>query len=221
MLLGLRGSLVSDSVYCSPCVPESPAHGAEHYYASLLNVLRFWHQQKLRPSLTGSAGPRVSPEGQLWPHGICVGHSLFASVHDHIRDVSLDWDQPLLSLNSVTLNTHHHTMIFWAPHQLCFDKLSEIFPCQATLLTQPFQPSCSSLKMTSLSHLRAFFTCSHRFSHGIYPHFIEISSSEILKPWVKSISPVFTNQGHHHFCYKRLAYYPHSLFFQECTVSCA
>ena len=68
MLLGLSGSLVSDSVYCSTCVPESLAHRAEHYYASLLNVLRFWHQQKLRPSLTGSAGPRVSPESQLWPH---------------------------------------------------------------------------------------------------------------------------------------------------------
>ena len=77
-------------------------------------------------------------ESQLWPHGICVGHSLFASVHDHIRDVSLGWDQPLPSLNSVTLNTHHHTVIFWAPHQLWFDKLSEIFPCQAALLTQPF-----------------------------------------------------------------------------------
>ena len=120
MPLGLSGSLVSDSVYCSTCVPESLAHRAEHYYASLLNVLRFWHQQKLRPSLTGSAGPRVSSESQLWPHGICVGHSLFASVHDHIRDVSLDWNQPLLSLNSVTFNTHHHTMIFWGSSSTVF-----------------------------------------------------------------------------------------------------
>lgn len=39
--MGLSGSLVSDSVYCSTCVPESLAHRAEHYYPSFLNILRF------------------------------------------------------------------------------------------------------------------------------------------------------------------------------------
>ena len=132
-------------------------------------------------------------------------------MHDHIRDVSLDWDQPLLSLNSVTLSTHHHTMIFWAPHQLCFDKLSEIFPCQATLLDFAIPAFLFVLENDKLISPQSFFTCSRRFSHGIYPHFFQVSSSEILKPWGKSISPVFTNQGHPHFCYKRLAYFPHSL----------
>lgn len=41
MLVGLSGSLVSDSVCCSTCVIESLAHRAEHYYPSLLSVLRF------------------------------------------------------------------------------------------------------------------------------------------------------------------------------------